>query len=250
MTHEKEQGALENLDFVRGPYSAGWEELLTAFFASPTGNVLTQRLKERLLAGATIYPSDPLRVLREITPEATRVVILGQDPYHGPGQAVGMAFSVPPSLKRLPPSLKNIFKEIAGEFGCSVRENGDLTDWVSQGVLLLNTVLTVECGVPASHGAFGWQTLTESLLAALLRTPRPRVFMLWGAHAQAKEALIRENAVSDTLILKANHPSPLSARRSPVPFIGCGHFTRANAFFVEHGEKPIRWFKPHQGLLF
>ena len=115
MTHEKEPEALESLDFVRGPYPTGWTEPLTAFFSSPAGNALTQKLKERMLAGATVFPSDPLRVLREITPEDTRVVILGQDPYHGQGQAVGIAFSVPQSLKRLPPSLKNIFKEIAGE---------------------------------------------------------------------------------------------------------------------------------------
>lgn len=250
MTHEKEPEALESLDFVRGPYPTGWTEPLTAFFASPAGNALTQKLKERMLAGATVFPSDPLRVLREITPEDTRVVILGQDPYHGPGQAVGMAFSVPQSLKRLPPSLKNIFKEIAGEYANPVRENGDLIDWVSEGVLLLNTVLTVECGAPASHSNFGWQALTDSLLMALLKRPRPRVFMLWGAHAQAKEALIRENAVCETLILKANHPSPLSARRLPVPFIGCGHFKQADSFFVQHGEKPIEWGNSHQGLLF
>ena len=242
--------SLKTLAFTHKPYPYGWQDVLSTFFSSDTGKALTTRLQARLNAGAVVFPADPLHVLREITPQDVRVVILGQDPYHGPGQAVGAAFSVPKNLSRLPPSLKNIFKEVAAEFNCPARINGDLTDWVKQGVLLLNTVLTVECGLPASHARYGWQVLTDALLAALLKEPCPRVFMLWGAHAQAKETLIRENAVCETLILKANHPYPLSARRTPVPFFGCGHFVLANRFLVEHGKAPVLWAGSRQGTLF
>ena len=178
--------------------------------------------------------------------------MLGQDPYHGPGQAHGLAFSVAPGV-RPPPSLVNIRAEIARErqFGemapaksaaASLPVSGDLTRWARQGVLLLNTSLTVEQGQPASHAARGWETLTEALIAAVNRKAEPVVFMLWGAHAQSRRPLPgAELPGAPRLFLLANHPSPLSARRQPLPFIGCGHFAQANDFLAKHGQSPVDW---------
>jgi uracil-DNA glycosylase len=190
-------------------------------------------------AGTPTYPSEPLRAL-QLTPfEEVRVVILGQDPYHGPGQAHGLAFSVPHGVA-LPPSLRNIFKELQRDCGCREQYSGNLESWARQGVLLLNAVLTVESGRPASHARRGWEQLTDALIAALARDPVPKVFLLWGAHAQAKEALIAQ-AGGPHLVLLANHPSPLSARRPPVPFLGCGHFSAANRFLRSQGRGEIEW---------
>ena len=169
------------------------------------------------------------------------MVILGQDPYHGPGQAMGMAFSVPAELKKLPPSLKNIFKELALEGEGEHSAVGDLSSWVQQGVLLMNATLTVEAGVPQSHAGKGWETLTDRLIDRVLEEARPVVFMLWGASAQKKKDRIETGAKTDVLVLSSNHPSPLSARRPPVPFIGCGHFKAANDWLEEHGRGRIEW---------
>jgi uracil-DNA glycosylase len=255
---------------VRGPLKrhldalpSAWRSALGEVLAGATVRALAAFLDARLEAGATIYPPEPLAALHDLAPQRVRAVILGQDPYHGPGQAHGYAFSVPRGL-RLPPSLRNIFAERARDCGCAsigasdaiaARDAidagdmptapgaGDLRSWSAQGVLLLNTVLTVEQGAPGSHASKGWETITDAVIDAVAALPGPRVFMLWGAHAQAKGVRIEQAASADArhLVLTANHPSPLSARRPPVPFIGCGHFSRANRFLMENGEAPIDW---------
>ena len=224
-----------------------WRPLLDQFLASSTGLNLGRFLSERLVSGAVVYPPEPFRVFA-LTPLSTvKVVILGQDPYHGPGQAEGMAFSVPPGI-RPPPSLRNLFKEIAGDPGlvasapAAPTPDGSLVRWASQGVLLLNTCLTVEAGAPASHAKRGWEVLTDAIVQRLAAQQAPVVFMLWGSHAQAKRLLIDSSpAAAQHLVLTANHPSPLSALRPPAPFIGCGHFGKANAFFQQRGRAPVRW---------
>jgi uracil-DNA glycosylase len=201
-----------------------WRPIVQAWRASPTGQALEAHVERRREAGAVIYPDDPLRALTLTPLAAVRVVILGQDPYHGPGQAEGLAFSVPVGVK-LPPSLRNIFVELQREFGGSgLAGGGHLGAWARQGVLLLNTILTVEDGQPASHAGRGWEGLTDALIEAVAAQPRRIAFLLWGAHAQAKAPLIERVAPGRHLLLRANHPSPLSARRPPQPFIGCGHF--------------------------
>lgn len=224
-----------------GALCAGWLDVVAPFLASAEGRTLTDFLNARLAAGAIVYPPDPWRALRGLAPADVRVVILGQDPYHGLGQATGMAFAVPEALKRLPPSLKNIFAEVAREYGTVPRTSGDLSDWARQGVLLLNSSLTVEEGKPLAHAGRGWETLTDRLLLQVLEAARPVVFLLWGAWAQKKEALVASHAKAPVCILKANHPSPLSARRPPVPFIGCGHFAAANAWLKSMGREEIDW---------
>lgn len=200
----------------------------------------------RVAGGATVYPHAPFRALEMLRPGDVKVVILGQDPYHGPGQAQGLAFSVPDGCKR-PPSLRNIFKEIAAEYPeKGIPEGNDLTPWVEQGVLLLNTSLTVEDGQPASHAKRGWEAVTDALIALVARQPQPKVFMLWGAHAQSKRALLPDDG--GTLVLAANHPSPLSASRPPVPFLGCGHFRLANDWLLAHGQAIVDWGLPQKKL--
>lgn len=214
----------------------GWPALAKAFFRSPDGRKLRAFIAERRLAGAAIFPPQPLRALALTPFDEVRVVILGQDPYHGEGQAHGLAFSVPQGTKA-PPSLRNIFAELQRDLGCAPPVDGTLEHWARQGVLLLNVVLTVERGVPGAHARKGWETLTSMLLGALAADKRPKVFMLWGAPAQAWHTSLAE----PHLILQANHPSPLSARRPPIPFVGCGHFSRANAFLQQHGRGQIDW---------
>lgn len=233
------------------PVAPDWRATVDAFFASPAGRRLGEAIAARIAAGATVYPPAPLRAL-ELTPlHAVRVVILGQDPYHGPGQAHGLAFSVPAGTAA-PPSLRNIQAEIArsraaGELDAvlaahNVGAYGDLTPWAQQGVLLLNTCLTVEQGRPASHAELGWEVLTGSLLAQIQARPEPVVYLLWGRHAQDCMPLPERAPVGAArLVLRANHPSPLSARRPPVPFIGCGHFAQANRFLRQHGLAAVAW---------
>ena len=219
--------------------SAEWRALAERFAASPSGAALQSFLAGRVAAGATIYPSRPLHAL-ELTPLAgVRVVILGQDPYHGAGQAHGLAFSVPDGV-RPPPSLRNIFLELGRDLGCAMPASGNLEHWARQGVLLLNAVLTVEDGRPASHAGQGWEAFTDALIGALVQEAQPRVFLLWGTQAQAKRGLI-ESACRDHAVLVANHPSPLSARRPPLPFLGCAHFSQANAFLAARGRGTIDW---------
>jgi len=214
-----------------------WQATVDAWKASTEGQRLHAFVAERRAAGATIYPPDPYRAL-ELTPlEQTRVVVLGQDPYHGPGQAEGLAFSVPAGSK-MPPSLRNIFKELLRDLG-TAPPTTHLGGWACQGVLLLNTCLTVEDGQPASHARMGWEALTDALIRQAAEHPAPKVFMLWGAHAQAKAPLI-DSASTEHLILQANHPSPLSASRPPVPFLGCGHFSQASSWLAARG-RPVDW---------
>ncbi len=219
------------------PVAPDWQTVTDEFFASPTGQALGQFVSGRLAAGALVYPPQPLRALA-LTPLASvRVVILGQDPYHGPGQAEGLAFSVQPGVRN-PPSLRNIFQEVQREQGAAPPANGSLVRWAEQGVLLLNTCLTVEDGLPGSHAKKGWEALTDSLIQAVAAKSDSVVFLLWGAHAQAKRAFV--NAPRHGVLL-ANHPSPLAARRPPLPFMGCGHFSAANQLLAAHGHKPVEW---------
>ena len=216
--------------------AADWQPVLQPFWAGAIGQGLARFVQGRLAAGAEIYPAQPLRAL-ELTPlSEVSVVILGQDPYHGPGQAEGLAFSVPEGVK-LPPSLRNIFQELVRDLGGELPASGSLQGWARQGVLLLNTSLTVEQGAPASHARQGWESLTDALIAACSAHGSPKVFLLWGAHAQSKAGLIDG---SRHLVLQANHPSPLSARRPPRPFIGCGHFGQARQWLEKKAQKNLR----------
>ena len=214
----------------------GWLALVEAFFMTSEGKQLCAFVEARRSAGVAIFPPQPLRALTLTPFDQVRVVILGQDPYHGEGQAHGLAFSVPEGIK-LPPSLRNIFAELKRDLGCTPPIAGTLERWAQQGVLLLNAIFTVERGAPGSHARKGWEKLTSMLLTALVADQRPKVFMLWGALAQAWRASITE----PHLILQANHPSPLSARRPPIPFVGCGHFSQANAFLQRNGRGQIDW---------
>ena len=166
--------------------------------------------------------------------EKVKVVILGQDPYHGPGQAHGLSFSVPEGITK-PPSLRNIFKEVSADIGIEPSFSGDLSKWAKQGVLLLNSVLTVEHKKPGSHSEFGWQQLTDSVIKNLSSKRSNVVYMLWGSYAQKKESLIN---TSSNLVLKAAHPSPLSAYRG---FLGCSHFSKANEYLLENNISQIYW---------
>jgi uracil-DNA glycosylase len=218
-----------------------WRPLVDAFMSSEAGLALSKRLTDALHAGHIIYPPEPLRALSLTPLSQVRVVILGQDPYHGPGQAEGLAFSVAPGV-RLPPSLRNVFKELQQSLGVSMPTDGSLVRWAKQGVLLLNTCLTVQAGQAASHARWGWEVFSDQLVETVAQSSKPVVFMLWGAQAQAKKALIeRAGKTGLHQVLMANHPSPLSALRAPTPFLGCGHFAQANAFLVQCGEKPIDW---------
>lgn len=227
---------LRSADFAHWRVAPGWAAVVDAFAASSAGVALSDFLTQRLEQGATIYPPEPLRALALTPPESVRVVILGQDPYHGPGQAEGLAFSVAPGVK-WPPSLRNIFLERQRDLGLAPPMSGSLVHWAEQGVLLLNTCLTVEDGAPASHAGRGWEVLTDAVIRQVSASTNPRAFLLWGAHAQKKVALIDPRHH----LLQANHPSPLSARRGPMPFLGCGHFGAVNAWLAGQGEAQIEW---------
>ncbi len=237
------------------PTHPTWQPTLDAFWRSPEGLSLAKFVQQRLDAGAVVYPQHPLWALQLTPLSQVKVVILGQDPYHGPNQAQGLSFSVAPGIK-LPPSLRNIFKELQRDLHQPIPTSGSLEAWAQRGVLLLNTSLTVEDGLPASHAKKGWEQLTDALLVEVARTAPHCVYMLWGGHAQAKAALIQQHASEhaptflglreasgakrEALVLMANHPSPLSALRPPQPFIGCGHFSKAKAWLAERGQ-PIDW---------
>lgn len=234
-----------------GPMSPTWQTLIQDFLSSSKGMQLQQNLLERQASQAIIYPADPFRAFKLTPFEQVKVTILGQDPYHGPGQAQGLAFSVPQGV-RIPPSLRNILKEVQNDIGPTVIQGGDLQPWATQGVLLLNTLLTVEQGQPLSHRNQGWEILTDKIVAALAADRQPKVFMLWGASAQSKVALIESSSEAHHhlthhhlthhhLILQANHPSPLSALRPPIPFLGCKHFSQANHFLEKHRVGKIDW---------
>ena len=193
---------------------------------------------EEVYAAQTVYPprEDLFAAFRLTTPEQVRAVILGQDPYHEPGQAHGLAFSVRDGVKK-PPSLRNIFTELESDLGIPPRESGELTFWAQQGVLLLNTVLTVEAGKAASHKDLGWQAFTDGVIASLADLPQPVAFLLWGSHAQ-KKAAIAERSKYPRLVLQAPHPSPLSSYRG---FFGSKPFSQINNFFIQNVQPPIQW---------
>jgi len=231
------KASLLSADPATWPVHPGWQSLLDGFWGESTGQGLRAFLQARLDAGATVYPWHPLRALALLAPDDVRVVILGQDPYHGPGQAEGLAFSVAPGV-RIPPSLRNIFLELQRDLGVSAPLDGSLVRWAQQGVLLLNTCLTVEDGLPASHAGKGWEELTDRVVRHCLSGGRPKALLLWGGHAQKKVASLD---VRRHLLLCANHPSPLSARRGPMPFLGCGHFSAVKRWHKESGAAAVDW---------
>ena len=216
-----------------------WRAASAPFLRSPAFEALCRFVDERLRSGAIVYPARPLAALAGAGPAEVRVVVVGQDPYHGPGQAHGLAFSVPDGV-RTPPSLRNILGEVARDCGCAQAGPVCLQRWARQGVLLLNTVLTVEQDQPASHARRGWEQFTGGLIETLAAEPSPKAFLLWGAPAQALQPAIARTGDRHRVLL-ANHPSPLSARRGPVPFVGCAHFSAANEFLVARGRGAIDW---------
>ena len=216
-----------------------WKARVGDWFQREDMRALSAFLRERIRAGARIHP-DPKHIFAafDATPfDAVKVVILGQDPYHGPGQAHGLCFSVLPGVP-VPPSLDNIYKELHRDLGMSRPANGYLMPWAERGVLLLNSVLTVEEGRAGSHQGRGWEGFTDHVVDVLNREREGLVFMLWGSYAQAKGKVIDSRRHR---VLKAPHPSPLSAHRG---FIGCGHFSAANEYLARHGQAPIDWSLP------
>ncbi len=208
----------------------GWEPLLRAERSKPYFAALTAAVEQAYATAAVYPPREKLfEALRLTPPEKTRCVILGQDPYHEPGQAMGLAFSVPEGVT-LPPSLRNIYKELESDLGI-VRSTGDLSDWAEQGVLLLNATLSVEQGRANSHAAFGWQKLSDAIILAAAALPQKPVFVLWGGYAGKKAALLPEGS----RVLLSAHPSPLSAYRG---FFGSKPFSKVNALL---GEDAIKW---------
>lgn len=210
-----------------------------------TGRRLAERAFVERSAGKVIYPAqeDIFRVLEVTAPERVKVVIVGQDPYHGAGQANGLAFSVNPGV-RLPPSLRNIFNELVEDIGCSYPGNGDLTAWAEQGVLLLNTSLTVEEGSPNSHTDWGWHEFTQAVFRAALELPQPLVFLLWGKNAQAFVSELDFENYPNKKVLMSTHPSPFSARRACgniSAFWGSRPFSKTNKFLDDMGSEVINW---------
>lgn len=216
-----------------------WRMALEPVLALPASRKLGGFLKAEEAAGKRIYPPRGSRLAAlALTPlDAVKVVILGQDPYHGPQQAHGLCFSVAHGV-RVPPSLVNIFKELKADLGIEVPGHGNLEGWAHAGVLLLNTVLTVEDGRAGSHQNLGWEAITDAAVAAVAARAEPCVFLLWGSHARKKAERVPGLAGSHHLVLTAAHPSPLSAHNG---FHGCRHFSQANAFLEAQGRGPIDW---------
>ena len=223
-------------------FDPSWRDALAVPLASGTMAALIRFLSAEERAGVTIFPppADRFRALELTALPDVRVVILGQDPYHGAGQAHGLCFSVRPGVKP-PPSLANIYRELASDCGIAAPSHVFLEHWARQGVLLLNTVLTVAEGRAAAHRGRGWEHLTDAIIRAVADQQAPTVFMLWGSHAQAKAPLITANGDDRHLILTAPHPSPLSAYKG---WFGSGHFSKANAFLAAHGRGTIDWSVP------
>lgn len=221
-------------DFIK--LEPSWKKVLGQEFEQDYMMSLRDFLRSEIKNQKTIYPQpQEYFAAFERTPvDQVQVVILGQDPYHGPGQAHGLCFSVRPQIPP-PPSLKNIFKELQRDLGLPIPNHGCLTRWAEQGVLLLNSVLTVEEGLAASHRNRGWETFTDRVIAELNQQPRPIVFLLWGSYAHKKGEWIDRQK---HLVLETVHPSPLSAHRG---FLGCGHFSKTNEFLKKQGRAPIDW---------
>ncbi len=215
---------------------AGWKEELKEEFEKPYFEKIVQFLKSEKTAGKVIYPPGKLifNAFDTTTFSKVKVVIIGQDPYHNPGQAHGLCFSVPDQVQP-PPSLVNIFKELQTDLEIPISRSGNLEKWAKQGVLLLNASLTVEANKPMSHSELGWNIFTDEVIKHVSQKKEHVVFMLWGKFAQNKAVLLDE---SKHKVLKAAHPSPLSAYNG---FFGCGHFSKANAWLREKGEQPIDW---------
>ena len=212
-----------------------WKKILAEEFERPYFKTLAQFLRNEKEAGKIIYPPGPLIFNAfDLTPfDKVRVILLGQDPYHNPGEAMGLSFSVPKNV-RIPPSLNNIYKEINDDLDLPMPTHGDLTHWATQGVFLLNAMLTVEKGKAASHQQVGWHLFTDAVISKLSKEREHLVFMLWGSYARRKAELIDSNK---HYILEAAHPSPL-ARDA---FKGCKHFSKANAYLELNGLPPIDW---------
>jgi len=228
--------SLNYLEPALNGIGAEWKNLLVSSQIQASMLTIDSALTERKQQGRAIYPpaSQIFSALRYSLPAEIKVVILGQDPYHGPGEAMGLSFSVPPE-QRIPPSLRNIFKEQSQDLNLPKASHGDLTRWAQQGVLLLNSVLTVEDNAAGSHGKLGWQIVSDALIDLVNQVNPGCVFMLWGNWARSKADRIDQQR---HLVLCAAHPSPLSASRG---FLGCRHFSQANQWLSEHGRQPIEW---------
>lgn len=214
-----------------------WKAVLKSEFEQPYFEQLALFLKTEKMAGKTIYPPGPLifNAFDQTPFDKLKVVLLGQDPYHGPGQAHGLCFSVQDGVPP-PPSLINIYKEIEADIGLTMPVNkGNLTHWAKQGVLLLNTALTVRANEPASHSTIGWTVFTDAVIKKISEMKSGIVFLLWGNHAKEKQALIDGNK---HYVLKAAHPSPFSVNKG---FFGCKHFSKTNALLIQEGKDPIDW---------
>ena len=218
-----------------GQLSGGWESALKSEFRKPYYRELYQTVVKEYQTARVFPPAGEMLRAFELTPlEEVKVVILGQDPYHGDGQANGLCFSVKKEIA-IPPSLVNIYKELHDDLGCRIPNNGCLEKWASQGVLLLNTVLTVRAHQPLSHRGIGWETFTDAVIRTLDGTDRPIVYMLWGRPARQKAQMLTNPC---QLVLQAAHPSPLSAYSG---FFGCRHFSKANEFLQSRGIAPVDW---------
>ncbi|MEX0584154.1 MAG: uracil-DNA glycosylase [Natronospirillum sp.] len=215
---------------------SSWRPLVSEAMEGTNAVRLAHFLQQEAAAGEVMLPPSPLRfaALQAVAPADVKVVILGQDPYHGPGQAMGLSFSVPLGV-HVPPSLGNIYKELTNDVGFVPPHHGDLTAWAEQGVLLLNSVLSVRAGQPGSHAKQGWEVVTDALVRALVQRREHLVFMLWGSYAQRKASGVDRDR---HLVLTAPHPSPLSAYRG---FLGCAHFSQANQYLLATGQPAIDW---------
>lgn len=213
-----------------------WKDVLSTEFEKDYFKKLTDFVRGEYLSGKTIYPAakNIFNAFNLCPLDNVKVVIIGQDPYHEPGQAHGLCFSVQSGVD-LPPSLQNIYKEIESDIGHKSTTNGDLTSWARQGVLLLNSTLTVQAHIAASHAGHGWEQFTDAVINAVAQNKKHVVYMLWGSFAQKKAAIVNPN---DNLILSSAHPSPLSAYRG---FFGNHHFSRANEYLIQNGQSPINW---------
>ena len=221
------------------PIPESWQPVLEPVLATAEARQLGGFLVAEEQAGKQIYPPRGCRLKAlELTPlDEVKVVILGQDPYHGPGQAMGLCFSVPEGVK-IPPSLVNIYKELEADLGVARANHGDLSKWARQGVLLLNNTLTVEAAKAGSHAKRGWDAITDACVAAVAARDEPSVFILWGSHAQAKAKRIAGLREGPHCVIESPHPSPLSAHRG---FFGSKPFSRTNAFLSDHGREAIDW---------
>jgi len=213
----------------------GWKQALASEFEQPYFNQIKAFLLAEKRAGKTIFPPGSLifNAFNQTPFEELKVVILGQDPYHNPGEAMGLSFSVPPGVK-VPPSLANVYKELKSSLGIPSAAHGDLSNWAKQGVLLLNAMLTVEARLPASHQKIGWQRFTDAVIRTISEQKEGVVFLLWGNFARSKKALIDP---ARHVVLESAHPSPLAGNA----FQGCGHFVRTNEVLQQQGKTPINW---------